>query len=274
MLKINKDINTDSRMYNNATETMEDLFLYCPVAQAFVFASPMNLRLDENLNLSVLHYIKSWLLEGGDHSKLKLGACLFWTLWKTRNNIIFNKGSIKLQTMLQEGLFWFSQDILVQDVTAIPTGQDLLSSATTVWSPPPPVKFKINFDGASGCQSKILEFLSPVEAEAYGALEGVDLARSKGFNDIIIEGDSLIVINALRYNISPVPWRIKNTIGRIKDKLDNFCSVEFSFIKKDANSMAHSLAANAVASHLSNQWWSSPPSCTAHLFSEHSQSCL
>lgn len=96
------------------------------------------------------------------------------------------------------------------------------------------------------------KFMSPVEAEANGALLSIELAISKGFTQIIIEGDSLTVINALRYRNTPTPWRIKNTISRAKDKLAHFSSVDFSFIKKEANVMAHSLAAYAVENHLSH----------------------
>ncbi|XP_026420750.1 uncharacterized protein LOC113316815 [Papaver somniferum] len=210
----------ECRMCNGVVETLKHLFLYCPVSQAVLFASHLILRIDASLNLSVHHYIKSWLLEGGDYSKLKMGICLFWSIWKTMNNIVFNKGTVHIQKMLQEAYYWFHRDTNIQDDTTLPSEQDLLDSAETV--------------------------CTPVEAEAHGALVGIELAISKAMRHIIIEGDSLTVINSLRYNNFPVPWRIKNTIGKIKDKLGKFTFVDFNFIKKEANFMAHSLAAYAV----------------------------
>ncbi|XP_026385187.1 uncharacterized protein LOC113280823 [Papaver somniferum] len=278
-------------MCNGAVETLEHLFLYFPVSQAVLFASHLTLRIDASLNLSVHHYIKSWLLEGGNYSKLKMGICLFWSIWKTRNNIVFNEGTVHIQKMLQEAYYWFHPDTNIQDVTTLPSEQDLLDSAKTVWSPPTQSKMKINFDGAAGirgfacvavarnyncefngCQTQVFAFSTPVEAEAHGALVGIELSISKAIRHIIIEGDSFTVINSLRYNNFPVPWSIKNTIGKIKDKLGNFTSVDFNFIKKEANFMAHSLAAYAVRNQLSNQWLTSPPSCITHLFSEDSSS--
>ncbi|XP_026442775.1 uncharacterized protein LOC113342437 [Papaver somniferum] len=291
MMTYYKDINTECRMCNGVVETLEHLFLYCPVSQAVLFASHLTLRIDASLNLSVHHYIKSWLLEGGDYSKLKMGICLFWSIWKTRNNIVFNKGTVHIQKMLQETYYWFHRDTNIQNDTTLPSEQDLLDSAETVWSPPTQSKMKINFDGAAGirgfacaavarnyncefngCQTQVFAFSIPVEAEAHGALVGIELAISKAMRHIIVEGDSLTVINSLKYNNFPVPWRIKNTIGKIKDKLGNFTSVDFNFIKKEANFMAHSLAAYAVQNQLSNQWLTSPPSCITHLFSEDSSS--
>lgn len=232
-----KDVNTDCRLCNGATETLEHLFLYCPVSQNFLFAFPLDFRTDERLNLTVAHYIKTWLLEGGDLAKFKLGACLFWVIWKTRNEVIFNKGKIQLEKMLQETAYWHSLYNPDMDNSILPTEQDILDSAAVVWSPPPQPKMKINFDGAAGpkgyacaavarnaqsgvdgCQAKVLDFISPVEAEAYGVLLSIELAVSKGFKQIIVEGDSLTVINALRYHNSPTPWRIQNTISRAKSE--------------------------------------------------------
>lgn len=119
---------------------------------------------------------------------------------------------------------------------------------------------------------KTFDFSTPVEAEAYGALLGMELAIIKGQRDIALEGDSIIVINSLKYNNAPASWRIQNTITRIKDYSHRISSVEFNFIKKEANSMAHSLAAYVVQHHMTDQLFLSPPSCITHLFSEFSPS--
>lgn len=144
-----KEVNADCRLCNGATETLEHLFLYCPVSQNFLFASPLELRTDERLNLSVSYHVKNWLLEG-DLSKFKLGSCLLWVIWKTRNDVFFNNGKIQLEKMLQETAYWYSQNNPDVDSLTLPTEQDLLDSAAVVWSPPPQPKMKINFDGAAG----------------------------------------------------------------------------------------------------------------------------
>ncbi|XP_026417313.1 uncharacterized protein LOC113312794 [Papaver somniferum] len=174
--------------------------------------------------------------------------------------------------MLQETAYWHNLNNPDVDIPILTSEQDILDSVVVVWSPPPQPKMKINFDGAAGpggyafavvarnthfrvdgCQAKVLEIMSPVEAQAYGALLSIELAISNGLTQIIIEGDSFAVINALRYHNPHTPLRIKNTISRSKDKLEHFSSVEFSFIKKEANVMARSLAAYVVGNHLSQQ---------------------
>ncbi|XP_026449631.1 uncharacterized protein LOC113349803 [Papaver somniferum] len=133
----------------------------------------------------------------------------------------------------------------------------MLYYAINRWQPPLIEKIKINLDvtvGSKGCgcaavardsnsdyqggKSKELEFNSPSEAEANGALIVIGLAISKGFRNIILEGDSLTVINSLRYKNSDPPWRIRNKINNIGDKISSFNSVEFSIVKKDANVLA------------------------------------
>ncbi|KAI3877168.1 hypothetical protein MKW92_051123 [Papaver armeniacum] len=127
LMKYCNNFNVECRLCNGAVESMEHLFLYCPVSQAFLFASPLSFRTDERMNLSVHDYIKSWLLEGGesgDYSKLKLGACLLWVIWKTRNNILFNKGKVNMQSMMHEAFYWYNLDATVQDITVLLTEQD------------------------------------------------------------------------------------------------------------------------------------------------------
>lgn len=121
--------------------------------------------------------------------------------------------------------------------------------------------------GFQGCQTRVLNFSAAAEADAYGALLGAELALSKGCRDIVIEGDALNIINALKYRHLPFPWSIQYTVSRIRDCLPKFNSVEFRFVKKEANNVAHSLAAHAVSTHTSDVWLSSPPSCIALLLS-------
>lgn len=109
-----KGINSECRFCNAEVETIDHLFLYCQAAQAVLFASPMNLRVNTTNGDTIQKFISNWLCEGGDHSKLKIGACLFWAIWKSRNNIIFNNGKFNIQTIIKEAYasgFACSQEI-------------------------------------------------------------------------------------------------------------------------------------------------------------------
>ncbi|XP_026451565.1 uncharacterized protein LOC113351867 [Papaver somniferum] len=128
------------------------------------------------------------------------------------------------------------------------------------WEPPVGEKIKINFDGAAGprgfvcrviardkeakmqgCQNRTIDYCTTIEAEAASALLAMELGVSIRFRDIVLEGDSLNVINALKYKHHNTNWRIQNTISRIRDELRHFNYVEFRYIKKNANDVAHIL---------------------------------
>ena len=99
------------------------------------------------------------------------------------------------------------------------------------WSPPPPARYKINLDGlvfkaqkAVGIgvlirdeQGRVVVVLSQKLNAPLGALEveakavGVALqfARDVGISDFIMEGDSLIVYNALCGHSLPPSFRVQ-----------------------------------------------------------------
>ena len=93
------------------------------------------------------------------------------------------------------------------------------------WTPPPLDKYKINVDAAvfkdqkaagvgvliRDCNGQVIAALSkkinaplgPVEVEAKVVEAGVQFTKDIGIQDIILEGDSLTVLNALGGNTSP-----------------------------------------------------------------------
>lgn len=76
-----------------------------------MFASPMNFRAAEIPHLTCKDHIASWVLEGGEHSKLKMGASLLWALCNSRNKLIFSGGSTNIQAIINNALFWYNMDV-------------------------------------------------------------------------------------------------------------------------------------------------------------------
>ncbi|XP_026459230.1 uncharacterized protein LOC113359875 [Papaver somniferum] len=234
--------------------------------------------------MTIQNHVTQWLAEGGDYTKLKMGACVWWAVWKARNAVIFNRSKLNIQYVLKEALYWDNMETTAEDMDNMLTETDIMESQKNNWEPPEVEKIKINFDGAAGprgfacgavardskssfqgCKNQSLNYCKAVEAEGKGALLEVDLARRKGFRDIILEGDSITVINALKYAHYKPNWRIQSTIDIIRDELSLFRSVDFRYVKKTANNVAHNVAALGVTSHSSNEWFTLPPSCIAQL---------
>ncbi|XP_026445581.1 uncharacterized protein LOC113346235 [Papaver somniferum] len=98
-------VNVECRLCNKDTETVNHLFLNCEAFQAVLFASPMSLRINDNNGNTVQDYIARWLDRGGELVEFKMGPSLFWAIWKTRNNIIFNKGKFSINDTIKEEMY-------------------------------------------------------------------------------------------------------------------------------------------------------------------------
>ncbi|XP_010684130.1 uncharacterized protein LOC104898725 [Beta vulgaris subsp. vulgaris] len=121
------------------------------------------------------------------------------------------------------------------------------------WEPPPPAFFKLNFDGsvrnlsvAGGIiirdssstfiQATSLNFgaSSVLLVEASALHQGIQIAHQLGIQNLIIEGDNLLVIKALQ-NLCSIPWKIATIIQDSKFMLQHFSSVQVRHIFREAN---------------------------------------
>ncbi|XP_030922930.1 uncharacterized protein LOC115949794 [Quercus lobata] len=134
------------------------------------------------------------------------------------------------------------------------------------WSPPPSL-FKINVDGAvdkatgkAGVGVIVRDELGRVEAvmcrnldAPLGAIEteskaievGLLFAQDIGIQDIVVESDCLIMIQALEGTSAPPSMVLAVTQG-ILDLSMGFNKVEFSHVKKQGNRSTHVLAKHAL----------------------------
>ena len=126
---------------------------------------------------------------------------------------------------------------------------------------------KINFDGAffselnqsdvgvvirdnigamlASCSKKLHQAYKPDEVEALVALKVVTLARDLGFQKAILEGDSLSLIKALKStndSLSPIHLLVDD----VKWVASSFERLVYSYVKRNNNRVAHSLAKNAL----------------------------
>ncbi|XP_042964623.1 uncharacterized protein LOC122298843 [Carya illinoinensis] len=142
------------------------------------------------------------------------------------------------------------------------------ATSGTDWRQPPQDWFKVNWDGAinkaqgtvgvgvvirdsqgmviaTQRQRKSL-FTEPLLAESYGALIAVNFAWDLGLANIILEGDSLQVVQALKKDqeawCSSSMFLFKAKLG-----LSKFARWEVSHVRRDGNIIAHLLAKNALS---------------------------
>ena len=91
---------------------------------------------------------------------------------------------------------------------------------------------------------KIQAPLGAVEAKAKAFEIGLLFAKDIGVHDVVLEGDSLVVYNALCNNFSP-PSSMAMVVQGIQDIYGDFRSVGFSHVRRQSNVPAHLLAKHA-----------------------------
>ena len=150
------------------------------------------------------------------------------------------------------------------------------------WGPPPFGKYKANWDIAIDKVNKcmgmgiiirdyqgfvqaalcrnISSVRDPGSAEALGVLTAVEFCRDLGLLDIILEGDCLQVIKAIKD--PELPWcTYGQVIGDIKLVLHSRRSWIANHVKREAKSAAHGLAKVVLRSSAELIWMEETPPC-------------
>ena len=237
-----------------------------------------------------------------------LPGMIMWCIWKERNGRIFRGessnpdkvwqtvranllASVKSMQWHDEdklipadesqvGEFWSLNKLQLDELRMRP--KPLQPDSPKFWSPPSPLVFKLNFDGASrgnpgpagfgglcrDADGKILfVFLGAIghdsnnSAELEGLLEGMHcLVRSNSF-PAIIEGDSRILIQKARRlaygRVSgqvATSWRLASRLAELRSLIHNHPAVSFSHVRRDANRVADQLANAGVEGELGTHW--------------------
>uniref|UniRef100_A0A2N9GZI9 Reverse transcriptase domain-containing protein n=1 Tax=Fagus sylvatica TaxID=28930 RepID=A0A2N9GZI9_FAGSY len=158
------------------------------------------------------------------------------------------------------------------------------------WAPPRPGRYKVNFDGAFFRESneagigaivrnhrgevmaalcQRIPYPYSIEAvEASAAKAAVTFVLDLGLQEVDIEGDSLKIITALQQT-SPCYTSYGHLILDTNTLAQNLTSYQFMHVKRDGNSVAHSLAKRARLCEPLEIWMESvPPDLHTILFSD------
>lgn len=93
----------------------------------------------------------------------------------------------------------------------------------------------------------------PTVAESMGAWQVVELCRELGLQQVTFEGDSLIIVSALKGQ-DPCWSSYGQIIEDTRVKLQSFSYMGAQPVSKEANNVAHCLAKAAVSQMLDNVW--------------------
>ncbi|KAF7827309.1 putative reverse transcriptase [Senna tora] len=188
-------------------------------------------------------------------------AC--WLIWKQRNSCVFSD----------------IQDTAVSLLPKVKAYADLVSNSETPfrspaskesieikWCPPDEDWIKFNSDGScasnwmSNCggvlrdhygnwisgYSKKLGKGDVLHAEAWGAVLGLHISKEKGFKNVHLEVDSLILVKLITKG-GPDSQPLNPLISKINSIKVNFSNFKVAHVYREANRLAHVMATHGYS---------------------------
>ena len=151
---------------------------------------------------------------------------------------------------------------------------------STMWMAPETHNYKLNFDeatfakdGAAGIgvvirnddglvitslSQRIPLSASVIEVEALAARRAMEFALELGFDNMTLEGDSKVLMKTLNARGNTLA-HYGNLIADILVLTSHFSKVQFSFVRRQCNRLAHSLARRASIIQRMSVWMEEVP---------------
>ncbi|XP_038722072.1 uncharacterized protein LOC120014227 [Tripterygium wilfordii] len=265
----------------NSLDSMKHMLFQCGwVRRAFKEAG-VSLPSPTSGNCSIEHWLSKIVEEFSKGQYSRIFTCL-WHIWRMRNQILHNNRSFK-----SEEVGRMMTTFLADYQEAQPPnlhGSSRISQPPIKWRPPQTSVIKINFDAAlrdskvgigviardaegTHIASKTICVpgpLNPLFAESIAAKEALVFAKSLNYHDVVLEGDSLLVIKALERNEVDLSEN-GLCVASTKNLLDSSVHVSFSHVKRSANYVADTLAKYALSNYVSHEWLGEKPAFLRHV---------
>ena len=205
-----------------------------------------------------------WMIEEG--KLLELLAYMAWIVWNQRNKVRLNFQACPLHQVTEQ-----TAELLAQyraNKEASGTQVRSHENGGNRWRALQVGFVKVNLNGAvfedsnrsgvgvvirdsngavlASCSEKIFQAYKAEETEALAAQKALSFAHELGFQNVILEGDVLGLIQALKsqeQNLCPLGLLVED----VKIYLSYFQRVLYSHVKRNGNSVAHNLAKHVIS---------------------------
>ncbi|XP_056695811.1 uncharacterized protein [Spinacia oleracea] len=272
-------------------ESINHLFIQCPTAKQIWNLDHTKKWLDFSIPFcdffETIDYLRKY------QQTLCKFLFIIWTLWKERNDCIFNNCNFNTFRVFCKANFYFKEWQVRTNIDQHQLkGTPLTSHTHTIithnppvlvrWYPPPQGTFKLNFDGSCNSSSAAVGFIirdnngtvisirtynlgitQAFMAEACALHKGLKEARNLNIKNIYIEGDNLLVINVVKGTWN-IPWKLHYIIQDIQDILKFFDTWDIKHVFREANRAADWVA---NVGHLVSDTMGFEPCNSSHLLS-------
>ncbi|KAL1191792.1 hypothetical protein V5N11_033664 [Cardamine amara subsp. amara] len=265
-------------------ETINHLLFQCPYA-SLAWQSPkvdmftnraLSSSLEENIQTMVLQ-LSANTSRNNQHFPFLIG----WQLWKSRNDLIFNKVSHNVYSIITKEEENLVEWICATTSTHQPSPHLSPPLQQAYWQKQPPGYLKCNFDASyihnnthigvgwvlrdeygiyklSG-SSKLHQGSSPLEAEGMDLLHATQYLWCRGFRKVIIETDCR-ELHKLLHNQCKIA-SMESLIIDTRSWADRFANISFTLVPPECNQVADKLAKRAIIQSLASQIYFYPLSC-------------
>ncbi|KAH9750457.1 reverse transcriptase domain-containing protein [Citrus sinensis] len=259
-----------------SSESICHILLQCPFARTCWMTSSIGFFGDgSNLLLWLEALFNRYSLE-----QTQLAVMICWSLWQNRNAMVWRGKTSGVQQLLNSAGHFLFQWQSVRKHQFLFSQPSPIGHGAICWEPPLAGRLKCNVDAAmfasrgyiglgnvirdsngafvaARCCSIPGRF-SARDAEALGVREALSWIKQLQLSNVTIEMDSLNVYNALVTNLSG-PSSFSLIIEDCRALSNSIRDVSFSFVRRSANSVAHSVAqaGNSLSGH--GEWRAVPP---------------
>lgn len=271
-------------------ESIEHMLLFCEWTRVVWFGLQVQCVPSRTSVTSIHQWLGKMFTEFDKLQDFKVYAkmslcCALWSIWKGRNQAIFdskmpNPNDVLNKINLLQKDYYDNWANLSRNVQS--QGQSIQISRA--WRPPLSGCSKINSDASFSKQKKLawagivvrndegnliagltkmFPATSPLMAEALSFRESLAFANSMGMQRIVVESDCLELIKSCRNEI--VRGEIINVTRDIEALKGEFQQVGFTWIAREGNQVAHSVALLASQSKLPCNWTWNLPLCVKSL---------
>ncbi|XP_043717749.1 uncharacterized protein LOC122665663 [Telopea speciosissima] len=285
-----------------SVESPDHIILHCPFTKAAWFGSLLAFRVPADDQFSIQDWIEGWH-EWGKVGKKRFKElscyCTFlaWSLWLARNALMMGRAKMKPQEVLQAAATAYHEFL---NCLSPPHSQDRrpnpMTSSIAAWQPPQRPFILLTTDASWSSDQKVCglgiilrdshgalvfakteinSFDSIVLGEALAIRLGLLEAISEDVQFLKVESNNQQVISYINNKNKLAPLTLQPVIADILHVATYFSECVFTFIPREANVVADSLARKALSTMRTTVWplstpWlkemcNLPTMCSSHL---------
>lgn len=222
---------------------------------------------NQNITMEECREFPSWLknrLTGQSKENKTKILTLCWSIWRARNDLVWNNRRWKEIKIIAKAWEYFSQWKVAQSRKIEPPIQPSFpGDSESLWVKPHYNEVKISTDavifeeqGRSGigliarnheghllsARTKTFsEVMNPSLVEVMAIKEALSWAKDMRWNIVTIESDCLAIVQMIR-SAAPMRSRIGRLVQECRDLVSKLNNLKLYFIKRSANMSAHELA--------------------------------